>query len=72
MKTLTKAEEELFYWYTSGGDNFSARLYSVIAKADNINRAKLSLGFPDEVECMNKFQGQPGYWESVEERMRKA
>lgn len=32
------------------GDNFTVRLFELIAKADLNNRERLRLGFPDEVE----------------------
>lgn len=40
------------------GDWFTARLLRLIAKADDGNRERIRLGFPDEVALFEKWQGQ--------------
>ena len=37
--------------------------------ADFGNQYKLSFGFPDEVTVVQKYQNEPGYWQSLLERM---
>lgn len=38
------------------GDWFTALLFRVIARADTVEKAKLFLGFPDEVNQVHEFQ----------------
>ncbi len=70
----TKAERELYYWYTASVDSspsFSSLLFTVIGKADTSNRFLLAKGFPEEVEIMNRFQNESGYYKDLETRMRR-
>jgi len=51
---LPKAIEQLYWWqYGSEGDgpptNFHSGLFSLIHKADPENKARLAVGFPNEV-----------------------
>lgn len=39
------------------GDWFTAQLLRLIAKADEGNKEKLRLGFPAEVELVEKYRG---------------
>lgn len=52
--TRQEAVRELFFWYNGRADgkprdNFHARLFDLIAKADPHNRMRLAAGFPQEV-----------------------
>lgn len=68
---VTQAELDLYLWQETSNDNFTSKLYTLIAKADNANRAKLALGFPEEVEAMTRFQKEEGYWEDLKKRIKK-
>jgi len=66
---LTDAEIEIYYWQNDRAGSFTTKLIETICKADLLNQAKLSLGFPDLVEAVQRFQNERGYWESIQERM---
>jgi hypothetical protein len=68
-KDLTKGERFIWDWQHDRSGSFMALLGSAIAKADVGNRHKLSLGFPDEVEAMNRFQNEEGWWTEVEKKV---
>lgn len=53
---LKMAIEQLYYWQYSNGDNFTSKLYALIAKADSENRAKLRLAFPTESAAFTLWQ----------------
>lgn len=40
------------------GDWFTAHLFRLIAKADNSNRARLHIAFPDEVDLVSNYLGR--------------
>lgn len=67
---LEKAEQELYYWYTGSKSNFTGILYTLIAKADSINKEKLRKSYPKEVQVMSDFQNLPNYWDEVQERIQ--
>lgn len=46
---LVKAAWELYYWQYAQATNFTAQLFSLIAKADIYNRGRIMRGFQDEV-----------------------
>jgi hypothetical protein len=50
------ALNELWTWTLRPATHFTHRLYDLIAKADYVNRAKISKGYPDEVELFNEWQ----------------
>ena len=71
MENVSETEMELYYWQMSDhASNFSAKLFELIGKADNINRQKLALGFPEEVKVMNRFQNENGYWANLVNRIK--
>ena len=41
--------------------SFFGKLMAAIYKADNENRAKLALGFPEECESVTRWQREDGY-----------
>lgn len=48
---LTSGEKKyIFEWQYHFGGHFSHALFEAIARADIYNRAKLALGFPEEVQ----------------------
>jgi hypothetical protein len=70
--TLTQAEE-LFIHYKNGmaGSGFTA-LIDTIFKLDRKNRAKIALGYPELVEVCNRFNDERGYWEDLQNRLKKS
>lgn len=70
-RTLEEAEQELYYWQMTDGDNFTSKLFELICKADRNNTELLSLGFPNECLVAKGYQNIEGYWESIQEKYKK-
>lgn len=56
---LKEAVKELYFWRFQGGHHFSALLYTLIQKADSVNRRRLAEGFPDEVAAFLIWENSP-------------
>lgn len=60
---LSQATIELFEWSCNRNvGSFSFTLYELISKADKENRVLIAKGFPEHVDCMNRYNNEPGYW----------
>lgn len=70
MDKLTKGEQFVYNWqYRLEDENsFNGLLAKLIAKADLRNQEKISLGFPEEVEAIQSFQTDAGWWERLEDK----
>jgi hypothetical protein len=53
---------------TSG--SFMTNLFKTIMSADLENMRKLSLGFPNEVEVVYRYQNEEGYWQKLQEKIK--
>lgn len=70
MENITEAETEFMYVQLGTGGSFHTALVRCIMSADTINRLKLSLGFRETVEVVNRFQNEAGYWEDLQARWK--
>lgn len=63
-------EQYLYDYMMQNGRNgsFTTSLISCILKADTNNQYNLSLGFPEMVEVVQRYQTEEGYWEVVQEK----
>jgi hypothetical protein len=43
-------------------------LFKTIMSADMGNQIKLSLGFPNEVEVVRRYQNEDGYWQELQKK----
>lgn len=68
---ITRGEKHLceYEYGISGG--FMTLLFKAMSSADFENRAKLALGYPEEVEALTRFKNEDGYWEDLQERYRE-
>ena len=66
METISKAERDFMYYRTGRAGSFTMALFDAIQKADSVNQAKLSLGFPEEVRVAQRFRSEEGYFEYLE------
>lgn len=66
--TITKAERDFMYYYMDRAGSFTMSLFDAIQKADSVNQAKLSLGFPEEVRVAQRFRSEEGYFEDLQRR----
>ena len=49
--TYEEAVREVYFWQYSNSGCFHNQFFDLFCKADHINRAKLSLGFPEEASA---------------------
>ena len=68
METISKAERDFMYYYMDRAGSFTMSLFDAIQKADSVNQAKLSLGFPEEVRVAQRFRSEEGYFEDLQRR----
>jgi len=66
---VSKAEQDLYYVVNGQGGSFNTSLFETITKADITNQSKLSLGFPEFVEVVQRYQNESGYWKSIQLRI---
>ena len=70
MKLENLEPDELFiveWQYNMLGD-FRKALVKAIMKADIYNLARLSMGFPDEVQGYKKYSEIEGWWEALQKK----
>ena len=63
---LNDGEKHLYEYNHGMAGGFMSLLFDAIFKADPFNKAKLALGFPEEVEAVRKWQNQTGYHDYIE------
>jgi len=66
IKNLTPGELFIFDWQYQRLGSFKTALIDAIIKADNPNRNKLEIVFPDEVAAYRRFANENGWWKRVE------
>lgn len=69
MNTLTKGEAFVLKWQTRRLSGFGETLAKVIEAADDINLERLRQAFPEEVEAMERFWTQTGWWRALQEKV---
>jgi hypothetical protein len=62
---MTNGERDLCFFKKNMLGGFKTALFEAIFRADSRNKIKLSLGFPEEVLAVQKFQNEAGYWENL-------
>jgi hypothetical protein len=65
---FTKSEKFIIDWQYGKLGGFYSALIDAISRADEINLAKLELGFPDEVKGYKSYNRVDGWWEEVQNR----
>jgi hypothetical protein len=67
---MEKTELEFVYFMKGTSGSFMTNLFKTIMSADLENMRKLSLGFPNEVEVVHRYQNEEGYWQKLQEKIR--
>ena len=62
---MEKTELEFVYFMRGASGSFTTNLFTTIFSADMENMKKLSLGFPNEVEVVRRYQNEEGYWQKL-------
>jgi len=63
---MTEAERRLCDGKCKRSGSFFTALFELMARADAENLAKLSLGFPDEGEAIQRYLTLDEYWPNLE------
>jgi len=53
--TKQEAAQELFYWQFGDGSNYLSMLFTLRGKADLVNKARLELAYPVEMEIYQEW-----------------
>jgi len=67
---MEKTELEFVYFMRGTSGSFKSNLFQTIFSADLENMRKLSLGFPNEVDVVHRYQNEEGYWQQLQEKIR--
>ena len=62
---MEQTELEFVYFMRGTSGSFRANLFNTIFSSDIENLKKLSLGFPNEVEVVNRYRNEEGYWQKL-------
>lgn len=62
---LSEAEKEFMYFITGRSGSGMTALFNAILKLDMPNRAKMALGFPEEVKVCNRYGQETGYYKDL-------
>jgi hypothetical protein len=66
---MEKAELEFIFFMKGTSGSFMTNLFTTIISADLENIRKLSLGFPNEVDVVHRYQNEEGYWQKLQEKL---
>jgi hypothetical protein len=67
---MEQTELEFMFFMKGTSGSFMTNLFKTIMSADLENMRKLSLGFPNEVEVVHRYQNEDGYWQTLQKRLR--
>jgi len=67
---MTEGEKHLCEFEYGISGSFYTHFFNAIMKADSHNMARLSLAFPEEVQAVNRFRNENGYWEELQTEYR--
>jgi hypothetical protein len=66
---MEQAELEFLFFMRGTSGSFMTNLFKTIMSADMGNQIKLSLGFPNEVEVVRRYQLEEGYWQNLQKKL---
>ena len=65
---MVQAELEFMFFMKGTSGSFMTNLFKTIMSADMSNQSKLSMGFPNEVEVVRRYQLEDGYWQNLQKK----
>jgi len=68
---MNEGEKRLCEFEYEMSGSFYTHLFNAIMKADGHNMTRLSLAFPEEVQAVNRFRNEDGYWEKLQMEFKK-
>lgn len=69
FETLPVGAQKLIEWQFGMTGGFYTSLFHLIRQADDTNRARLRLAFPDEVDAFQQYHYVEGWWPDVMEKL---
>lgn len=66
---MEQAELEFMFFMKGTSGSFMTNLFKTIMSADISNQSKLSMGFPNEVEVVRRYQLEEGYWQNLQKKL---
>ena len=66
---MEQAELEFMFFMKGTSGSFMTNLFKTIISADMSNQSKLSMGFPNEVEVVRRYQLEDGYWQNLQKKL---
>ena len=66
---MEQAELEFVFFMRGTSGSFMTNLFKTIMSADMSNQSKLSMGFPNEVEVVRRYQLEEGYWQNLQKKL---
>jgi hypothetical protein len=66
---MEQAELEFVFFMRGTSGSFMTNLFKTIMSADMGNQIKLSLGFPNEVKVVHRYQNEDGYWQELQKKI---
>jgi hypothetical protein len=66
---MEQAELEFMFFVKGTSGSFMTNLFKTIMSADMSNQSKLSMGFPNEVEVVRRYQLEDGYWQNLQKKL---
>ena len=67
---MTVGETFVLKWQYDLHGHFFSALVRAICIADTKHRSRLMMGFPQEVEAMNKYWHVEGWWDELDEKAK--
>jgi hypothetical protein len=68
MNKMEESELEFMFFMKGTSGSFMTNLFKTIMSADITNQKKLSIGFPNEVEVVRRYQNEDGYWQKLQKQ----
>ena len=65
---MEESELEFMFFMKGTSGSFMTNLFKTIMSADITNQKKLSIGFPNEVEVVRRYQNEDGYWQKLQKQ----
>lgn len=68
LVSISEAEEKFCYYKLGMAGSGITALINAVFALDKPNREKISMGFPELVDVVNRYNYEMGYWEDLRER----
>lgn len=65
---LNKGEMKFMEWQLHMSGSFFKALVEAMMRADDDNRQKLALGYPELMQAVVDYQNKDGYWQDLQNR----